>query len=284
MIEQTASRTALATAYLRAAHQLLDAQPRILDDPVALALLGTGGEQQIRAMDARLQSEPGRELRAHVVLRSRYAEDRLQEAVQRGVVQYVLLGAGLDTFAVRQPEWARGLRIFEIDHPATQAGKRQRLADAGLVVPPNTTFAGIDFESESLDQGLRRHGVSTDLPTFFSWLGVTMYLQRPAIDAVLRCTAGFAPGSEIVLTFLQPPDDLPQGSRERAAELARYVADVGEPFVSFYTPQEIEAGLLDAGFTSTGLLTADQAGERYFHGRPADLPVPARTALAWARR
>lgn len=284
MIEQTASRTALATAYLRAAHQLVDARPRILDDPMALPLLGPGAEEQIRGMDARLQSEGGLSLRAHVVLRSRYAEDRLQEAVQRGVAQYVLLGAGLDTFALRQPEWARALRIFEIDHPATQAGKRQRLAQAGLTLPGNTTLAGIDFESEALDQGLRRHGVRTDLPTFFSWLGVTMYLQRPAIDAVLRCAAGFAPGSEIVLTFLQPPDDLPEGSRDKVAQLSRAVADAGEPFVSFYTPREMEASLLDAGFTGTGLLTAEQADERYFRNRPSDLPVPPGTSLAWARR
>lgn len=284
MLEQTASRTALVTAWLRAAHQLVDAQPHILDDPVALALLGPGADQMIRGQGERLWSEGGLALRAHVVLRSRYAEDRLQEAVQRGVAQYVLLGAGLDTFALRQPEWARGLRIFEIDHPATQAGKRQRIAAAGLAVPDNTTFAGIDFEAESLDEGLRRHGVRADLPTFFSWLGVTMYLQRPAIDAVLRCTAGFAPGSEIVLTFLEPADKLPQAGQDKVAELSRLVAEMGEPFVSYYAAQEMEASLLDAGFTQAGLLTAQQAQERYFRGRPDDLPAPPRTSLAWARR
>lgn len=284
MIEQTASRTALATAWLRAAHQLVDAQPRILDDPVAVPLLGPGTEDRIRGMGERLQAEPGLSLRAHVVLRSRYTEDRLAAAVQRGITQYVLLGAGLDTFALRQPAWAQALRIVEVDHPATQAAKRQRIADAGYAVPDNLGFAGIDFERESLAEGLRRHGVREDQPTFFSWLGVTMYLQEPAIDAVLRCVAGFAAGSEIVLDFLQLAEGLPQAGLRQASELTRTVAEMGEPFVSCFTPEAMEARLRETGFSRTGLLSAGQAGERYFHGRPADLPVPSRTALAWALR
>jgi methyltransferase (TIGR00027 family) len=124
MSQKTASRTALATAHMRAAHQLLDPPPRILEDPVAVAVLGPGAEQRIRQVAARSQAPEGRALRAHMVLRSRFAEDRLAMAVSRGVTQYVILGAGFDTFAVRQPAWAQQLRILEVDHAGTQELKR----------------------------------------------------------------------------------------------------------------------------------------------------------------
>ena len=124
MSQKTASRTALATAYMRAAHQLLDPPPRILEDPAAIAVLGPGAEQVIRESAARSQAPESRALRAHMVLRSRFAEDRLAAAVGRGVTQYVILGAGFDTFAVRQPAWAQQLRILEVDHAGTQELKR----------------------------------------------------------------------------------------------------------------------------------------------------------------
>lgn len=279
MIDDTASRTALATAWLRAAHQLLDAPPLVLDDPVAVPLLGPDAPQRIHAMEERMRQPPAAMLRAHMVLRARYAEDRLAQAVQRGVAQFVLLGAGLDTFALRQPPWAHSLRIIEIDHPATQAHKRRLIDEAGLAVPGNTLFADVDFERESLAQGLARHGITPQLPTFFSWLGVTMYLQEAAIDAVLRTCAGFAPGSEMVLTFLQPPDGSPESAR-----LADLVASVGEPFVSTFAPDALRDKLLATGWTETGFLDVEQSRSRYFDQRPADLPVPQSTALAYALR
>jgi methyltransferase (TIGR00027 family) len=274
MSQKTASRTALATAYMRAAHQLLDPPPRILEDPAALAVLGADAGQRIRESEERWQSPEGQALRAHMVLRSRFAEDRLAAAVGRGVMQYVILGAGFDTFALRQPPWAQRLRILEVDHAGTQELKRSHLAAAGLVMPSNAGFATIDFERESLRDGLLRHGIEPSTRTFFSWLGVTMYLPKDAIDAVLRSVAQFAEGSEIVLTFASA-SNTPQVIAERAAL-------VGEPWLTFFEPAQMCDELRAAGFTAVDLLTPAAAGERYFRG--SSLPTPQRTTIVAAVR
>jgi methyltransferase (TIGR00027 family) len=274
MSQKTASRTALATAHMRAAHQLLDPPPRILEDPAAVAVLGPGTAERIRELAERSHTPEGRALRAHMVLRSRFAEDRLAAAVGRGVTQYVILGAGFDTFAVRQPAWAQQLRILEVDHAGTQELKRAHLAAAGLVVPPNAGFATIDFERESLREGLLRRGISATARSFFSWLGVTMYLQKDAIDAVLRSVAAFPEGSEIVLTFASA-SDTPRAVAERAA-------DVGEPWLSFFEPAEMSEKLRMAGFATVEPLTPSAAEERYFRG--SSLPTPQRTTIVAAVR
>ena len=277
MSDRHVSRTALGTAYMRAAHQLLDAPPRILEDPVAAPLLGADAARRI-THDAQSYRTPARRgLRAHVVLRSRFAEDRLCAAVARGVTQYVILGAGFDTFALRQPGWARALKIFEVDHEGTQREKRARLAAAGLATSANVVFASVDFERESLGDGLRRHHISLEEPTFFSWLGVTMYLEEAAIDAVLHSVAAFPTGSELVLTFALPPGDAPSPFDERAATL-------NEPWVACFTPDAIAAKLHAAGFSAVTFLTPAEAEARYFRDRPADLPVPARANIVSAVR
>ena len=212
MSDRKPSRTALATAYLRLAHQLLDAHPLILEDPVVERLLGKTAAQRVLSSTKRYQSSGAQALRSHVVLRSRFAEDCLLAAVKRGAVQYVILGAGFDTFALRQPEWADSLQIFEVDQPGSQEEKRSKIAEAGLEVPKNVTFIAIDFERESLLQGLLRHDISLALPTFFSWLGVTMYLNKAAINATFRAVAAFHAGTEIVFTFLQTEEVLPEGT------------------------------------------------------------------------
>jgi methyltransferase (TIGR00027 family) len=288
MPEPSPSRTALGVAWLRAAHQLLDPPPRILEDPAAVALFGTGAEEKLRYDSARLQTPGARGLRAHVLLRSHYAEDRLERAVARGVRQYVVLGAGYDTFIVRQPAWARELRITEVDRPAIQEGKRERLAEVGLAVPGNVTFLSMDFETETLAEGLRRGGVLRSEPAFFSWLGVTMYLTEPAIDAVLATVASFPPGSEIVLTFAQPGD--PSRGREDAGEspprptLAERAAAVGEPWLSYFTPEALERKLRGAGFRSVEFLTPEAAAATYFHGPPGSLTPPRRASIVSAVR
>ncbi len=272
MSEHKASRTALGTAYVRAAHQLFEAPPRIFDDPVALSLLGPVAVQRIKDTADDYRTPERLALRAHVVLRSRFAEDRLAAAVLRGITQYVILGAGFDTFALRQPPWAQALKILEVDHPGTQAMKRIRLAAAGLAMPENSAFADIDFEHESLLDGLRRYHVSTDEPTFFSWLGVTMYLKEDAINAVLRSVAMFPAGSEIVITFAPPPSDSPSPFAHRAASL-------GEPWVSYFEPDALEAKLRGAGFSKVESLSSAEAEARYYQLCPGDLPVPRRTNI-----
>jgi len=270
-----ASRTAIGTAYLRAAHQLFETPPRILDDPVALPLLGPAALQRIRDRADHYRTPEKLALRAHVVLRSRFAEDRLAAAVLRGVTQYVILGAGFDTFALRQPPWAQALKILEVDHPGTQAMKRSHLAAAGLAMPENAAFAAIDFEHETLHAALLRHRVRMNELTFFSWLGVTMYLKEDAIDAVLGSVAMFPAGSEIVLTFEPTTGDAP-------LPLAQHTASLGEPWVSYFEPEAMEAKLIGAGFSKVRPLSPSEAMERYFQQRPGDLPAPKRTNILCA--
>jgi methyltransferase (TIGR00027 family) len=282
MRKEEFSRTALATATLRAAHQLLDGGTLVLDDPIAIRLLGLDAAEKIRAAKARFEAPVSVALRSHVVLRSRYTEDRLQAAVARGINQYILIGAGLDTFALRQPAWAKDLAIIEVDHPATQSAKQARIQSAGIARPKNLRFVAVDFEQETLHDALRKNNVDTALPTFFSWLGVTMYLTEPAIDATLNALAGFPIGSEVVLTFSEPPTNKDPIAATVSATLSQHVAELGEPFVSYFTPAEMEAKLRHAGFTNVEFLTVGEAKARYFHNTA--LSPPKRTGVVAAIR
>jgi methyltransferase (TIGR00027 family) len=273
------SRTALGVATLRAVHQLIDGEPKILDDTVITQLLGAAATLRIRAAPERFAAPDVRGLRSHVVLRSRYAEDRLAEAVERGVRQFLVLGAGLDTFAYRQPKWARGLSIFEVDQVASQQAKRQRLQAAGIHVPPNVHFIEADFEHRTLRDILADGGVALDQPTFISWLGVTVYLSEPAIDAVFRFVATLPPSSELVFTFYtKEATEAPK----RSAMAAR-AAELGEPFVTWFEPEALEARLRDFGFSDVTFLTPDEAIARYFSEIRTDrLPPPKRINTASA--
>jgi methyltransferase (TIGR00027 family) len=266
-------------ALLRAVHQVLDGEPKILDDPIALRLLDPAASDHIRKHAERFAGDGARALRSHVVLRSRFAEDRLAEAVARGVRQYVVLGAGLDTFAYRQPAWARELAIFEIDHPASQDEKRRRLAAGGIAIPGNVRHVAVDFELEPLPDALVRGGVDVTAPVFFTWLGVLMYLTEAAGDAVLRAVSALVPGTEIVFTFSQPEAPRPSA----APSLAQRAAEIGEPWLTRSDPRELEAKLRAFGFSRAGFLEPADAAALYFRGRTDGLPPPRRASIAWAR-
>lgn len=272
---RTPSRTAAGVAWLRAAHQIVDGLPRILDDPVAPLLLGDSGRRAIDERRSELLRPGALALRAHVLLRSRFAEDRLRVAVDRGVDQYVILGAGLDTFAYRQPAWAAGIRIFEVDQPASQRVKRERVTRAGIAVPANLTYLDIDFEAVDLLTGLGGGGVDPSRPVFVSWLGVSMYLTRDAVTAVFASVAAFPVGSELVFTFAQP--------RPAGPSLADRAAAVGEPWLSYFEPGELRALLTSAGFGVVEFLGIDEAA-RYFVDRTDLLMAPQRISIAAARR
>ena len=278
MAERAASNTAVGVAWLAAAHQVLDAAPRILDDPIIGGLMGATPEA-IREREPRLESPGARLLRAHVVTRTRYAEDRLAAAYALGVRQYVVLGAGMDTFAYRQPAWAAGLRVFEVDQPGTQAVKRQRVTSAGVPVPDNLSYVPIDFEAESLADGLRRGGVQLDRPTFFAWLGVTMYLTESAIDAVLETVAAFPRSSEIVFTFAQP-----RSADDARGEptLAERAAAIGEPWVTFFDPPALQQKLVALGYETVRFLTPAETTALYFQHRADGLIPPRRTSIVSA--
>jgi methyltransferase (TIGR00027 family) len=277
MSERAESSTAAGVATLRAAHQLLDGEPKILDDPIAVRLLDPGTLERIRR-EPELFAHPGAlALRSHVVLRSRFTEDRLAEAVGRGVGQYVVLGAGFDTFAYRQPEWAHGLRLFEVDHPASQRAKVARLTAAGVALPANLELVPIDFEHVTIEEGMARSGFDPRLPALFSWLGVTMYLTLPAIDAVLSFVAALPPGTEVVLTFAHPDAPDTPGGR-----LAAAAAALGEPWISRFTSGELAQRLYDHGFSHVAFLRPPEATDRYFRGRTDALLPPRRSSLVSA--
>jgi methyltransferase (TIGR00027 family) len=201
MLEGNFSRTAQRVAIRRAAHQLLD-QPRVLDDPLALRIIGAEAAAALRT-NPKEHHAFARAFRAFMAARSRYAEDELARAVASGVRQYVVLGAGLDTFAYRNPH--DGLRVFEVDHPATQAWKRERLQAAGIAVPSSLTFVPIDFERQTLADGLERAGFDHRIAAFFSWLGVTPYLTREACMSTLSLIAKMPASSGVVFDFAIDP-------------------------------------------------------------------------------
>lgn len=278
MNKSSPSKTAEGVAWLRAAHQVVDQAPLILDDPVIVPLLGPETAQRLRADPARVQSPGGRVLRSHVVLRSRFTEDRLKEAIARGVSQYVILGAGYDTFFARQPNWARALRVVEVDVAATQSEKLARLEAARIAVPANVVLVGFDFREGTLIDALRRHGVTTEVPTFFSWLGVTMYLTATAIDATLGAIAQFPTGSEVVLTFA------PREPADSPGILATLAAAAGEPWLSYFEPVELEQKLAAFGLNQVEFLTPEEATRLYYQTRTDGLPPPRRTLIVSAQR
>jgi methyltransferase (TIGR00027 family) len=257
-----ASRTAYGVAAHRAVHQVLD-RGNIFSDPFARAILGPGGEE---AMAQR--SAPHHKLsRLFFAVRSRFAEDSLAAAWKRGTRQLVVLGAGLDTFALRNPH--TGLAVFEVDHPATQTWRRQCLADANLAIPPSLVFAPVNFEHQSLAAQLAAAGFDAGKPSFFIWLGVMPYLTLPAIHATLDFVAA-VPQAETVFDYVEPLEHQPPEARARMDAAAARVAAAGEPWISHFEPAAL-AGLLRAkGFTEIEDLGPADIAQRYFKAGPGE--------------
>ena len=241
------SLTALTAAAARAAHLIVDNEPVIFADTMARALLGERAEELISYHRAHGTHPVLAGARAQVTCRTRYAEDRLAEAVERGIGQYVLLGAGLDSFAYRSP-LAGHVRVFEVDHPATQDYKRHVLGSAEGAGAGGVRFVGGDFGRDSLGEALGRAGFDAGRPALVSWLGVTMYLDQSAVEATVAVLGGFAPGSELVVDYI-----LPAGMRDAAgqgyAELVGQAAgEWGEPWRSVFAPEAMAALLARHGF------------------------------------
>ena len=261
------SRTAFAAASHRAAHQVLE-RGALFQDPLALRILGADADAAVR----RAQNEPEqRRMRMFIAMRTRFTEDALREAVLSGVKQLVVLGAGLDTFAYRSP-YGAALRVFEVDYPATQAWKRERLAEAEIEVPEWLTYAPVDFERETLDEGLTAAGFDPKLQTFFTWLGVVPYLSDAAIWATLGFIARVEGGAHVIFDYSDPPETLDAEGRAYHDERARRVAAVGERWVSFFEPAALRERLLELGFLETEDLRPGQLVNRYFPGKGDALP------------
>jgi len=259
-------------AMRRAAHQIFD-NPKVFDDPIALPILGQGAEARLRG-EPRFLNRLGRAVRASMAARSRYAEDQLARSVERGVRQYVILGAGLDTFAYRNPHAQRGLRVFEVDYPATQEWKRERLAAAGIAIPASVTFAPVNFEHQTLAEGLQQAGFDAAQPAFFSWLGVTMYLVRETTMGTFRFIASCKAGGGVTFDYIVPRESLNWTGQLVLRAMERRVEKAGEPFRTYFAPQELRDELGSMGFRAIEDLGKADINERYFKDRTDGLRVP----------
>jgi methyltransferase (TIGR00027 family) len=274
-----ASRTAVGVAIRRASHQLRDS-PLVFCDPVAAPILGETYSKPRHAAVAAFDDPFSRGLRAFLVARSRYAEDSLQRAVSEGVRQYVLLGAGLDTFAYRNKH--PDLRVFEVDHPATQAWKRELLARSQIPVPASLTFVPVDFELQSLAEQLRTQEFDPNAPAYFAWLGVVPYLTLSAFRSTLAYIGERPPSSGVTFDYGQPRQAIPRLERIAHDALAARVGQVGEPWQLFFTPRDMAREL--SRFRSIEDLGGAEMTARYFTARSDGLRVrgqSARFASAW---
>jgi methyltransferase (TIGR00027 family) len=263
-----ASKTALGVAIRRAAHQIVD-RPPVLDDPIAVPLVGPDYPRHME----RAMHRVARDFRAFMAVRSRYVEDRLAEAVARGVTQYVVLGAGLDTFAYRNP--FPPLRVFEVDFPATQEWKKAMLAKAGIAVPAGLTFVPLDFERHTLAEGLAKTEFDAGAPAFFGWLGVIPYLTLEAFRATLGAIGKMPAGSGLGFDYALAPETLSPEGRVAFDALAGRVAAAGEPFQLFFTPDSIERELRKAGFHRIEQRDSEQLNQIYFDDRADGLRLSA---------
>jgi methyltransferase (TIGR00027 family) len=273
-----ASRTALRVAIRRAAHQVID-RPRVLDDPIAVPLIGPGFERDME----RAMHPVARDFRLFMASRSRYTEDRLATAVAHGVTQYVVLGAGLDTFAYRNP--FPSLRVFEVDFPATQQWKHELLAESKIDIPGNLIYVPLDFEHKTLAEGLAEAGFDAGAPAFFGWLGVVPYLTLDAFRSTLETIGKLPAGTAVSFDYVFSPDTLSLERRKIFDTLAKRVEAAGEPFRLFFAPDELDKELRRTGFQRIEQVDSDGLNELYFKDRADGLKLsPVRIgmlATAW---
>jgi methyltransferase (TIGR00027 family) len=253
------STTARGAAAYRAIHQTLE-HGVIFNDPFAIRIL----DQETRARLDEIAADGSlRPMRLFIAARSRFSEDSLAASVARGVRQVVVLGAGLDTFSLRNPHADLAVRVFEVDHPATQDWKRERLKHAGLAEPASLIFAPVDFEREGLADGLIEAGFRFDRPAFFQWLGVVPYLTPAAVSATLDFIAGM-PDSEVVFDYAEPLENYPVGRRENVMAVAENAAARGEPWLSLFDPKELSEMLHRKGFAAVEDLGMAELTNRFY--------------------
>jgi methyltransferase (TIGR00027 family) len=273
------SQTARGAAAHRAVHQTLEGGV-IFTDPFAVAIL----DDDTRARLPEMAADPShRPMRHFIAARSRFSEDTLASCVARGVRQAVILGAGLDTFAMRNPHTGKGMQVFEVDYPATQAWKRERLAQAGLEVPASLTFAPVDFERQGLADGLAAAGFRSDRPAYFQWLGVVPYLTREAVSGTLDFIAG-VPDSEVVFDYAEPFENYPAERRTNVMAVAERAAARGEPWLSLFDPAELSDILRNSGFLIVEDLGLAEITDRFYGALKQDIGIGAGPHMVRAQR
>lgn len=300
MKENQISRTAMGTAFMRAYHAKHD-YPKIFDDFLAYhffsdeirPIIEQKMAESLQLYDpVRAASCPDqatalawvmRYTASSIFCRARHAEDNLIKAVGQGIRQYVILGAGLDTFAFRRPELLEQLQVFEVDHPAMQAFKRRRLAELGWEHPVQLYFIPVDFTQESLSAALTRSAYDPQVPSFFSWLGVTYYLTRDTVFATLRAVADIAPaGSMIIFDYLDTDAFVPGRMSKGVQVLLERVRQLGEPLITGLNPSTLAADLASLGLHLQENLSPTDIEDRYFQGRTDGYHASKHTHYAWA--
>jgi len=257
------SRTMLRSAIRRAAHQLLD-DPLIFDDPIVVDLVPEASEPAIRDTLDEPGAPEAKLFRCMFAMRSRFAEDRLAQAASRGMRQYVMVGAGLDTFPWRQPDFAKTMQLFAADHPASLVWTQERLRQHGLSRPSNLTYVPADLEERRLDEQLVACSFDRAAASFFAVLGVTQYLDKEAINALFGFAATLAKGSEIVFSFAPPDNPLDADGPDAFTSFGRRPAALGEPWKCRLHPTDLVTQLTDLGFRDIFHLTPELARQRYF--------------------
>jgi methyltransferase (TIGR00027 family) len=284
MIDGKPSHTAIYVAATRAAHLRFDPAPHLLLDDLAEPLLGSDYEAMISGIgpDAHWVLL---ENRLFVPLRARWVEDRLHAAYAAGVRQYVILGAGLDSFAFRQPQEFDDLRIIEIDHPSTQQWKLGRVQTLGWSIPENVSFAECNFENTAVSVAMKSAGFDPSEPALVSWMGVIYYLERgTARDALADLNSVFEAGGEVLLDYLHPYEDLSPRYLELQQTSGEYLKRIGEPHVNKLHPGDLEQDILAAGFSRAILETRDGLAQRYLADLSPTIPLSERFGLAVAVR
>ncbi|WP_205746256.1 class I SAM-dependent methyltransferase [Dyella amyloliquefaciens] len=265
-------KTAVRVALWRAMHVQIDSPPHVFDDVVGLQLVAPNESWRQRPD---MDPQGTRGFRAGVVARARFIEELVEEQLAHGVTQYVLLGAGLDTFAQRRPDLASRMRIFEVDQPGAQLWKRERLVELGLGIPSWLHFVPVDFEAgQSWWEKLVAAGFDTRAPAVVVSTGVSMYLSHEANLATLRQVAVLAPGSSFAMTFLLPLDLIDPAERPLHQMLHERARASGTPFISFFAPEEVMTLAREAGFDTARYVSNDDLNARYFADRSDGLEVP----------
>jgi len=273
------SRTALIPARQRAAHQLLD-HGSILYDPFAMKILGEDESDLLRFANGHPLASIGR---LFTTARSRIAEDAMSEGLKKGISQIVILGAGLDTFALRTEPGTEQVRVYEVDYPATQAWKRRRLAEAQLALPPWLIFVPVDFERNDLAGKLVEAGFQQNSPAFFSWLGVVPYLTQDAIDRTLHYMASIQ-HSEVVFDYMEPPQAFAQEMRELVAQRTEQLEKLNERWASHFDAAGIAAVLRSYGFCEIEDITFQEIRSRFGHALQGLAPGQAGLHVVHARQ
>jgi methyltransferase (TIGR00027 family) len=262
------SQTAIFPAICRAAHQMFDEDPKILHDPIAVKFIDDAARTALSNKDPTLMAMVIPAARTHFCLRSRIAEDCLERAVACGVDQYIVLGAGLDSFAYRQPDWARAIEIVEVDHPRTQEFKLELIKANGLRPPQNVSYLPVDFAAESVIDRLTQASTNTARPLFVSWLGVTQYLVPEAVSDVLRALASWPGGCGLLVTYMLADwSDFEPLTVERYKRQRDRAASLGEPWISGYSEATMASSLRSAGFAFQKAFTVSGIQSLYFARR-----------------